>query len=112
MPPTRKRRILCVADDEDTRELLTHFLEHKGYEVKTAASIDEALKASSGAPFDLYFLADRLPDGSGVDLCRRLREFDPHTPIIVYSGAVFKSDEEAALQAGASAFVPGHIFKN
>jgi CheY-like chemotaxis protein len=38
-------------------------------------------------------------------LCRKIREFDRHTPIIFYSGAAFDSDKEEALYAGAQAYV-------
>ena len=36
---------------------------------------------------------------------RKIREFDPHTPIIIYSGAVFETQQQEALHAGANAFV-------
>jgi DNA-binding response OmpR family regulator len=42
-----------------------------------------------------------LPDQSRVDLCRFIREFDPHTPILFYSAAAYARDIEEALRAGA-----------
>jgi CheY-like chemotaxis protein len=38
-------------------------------------------------------------------LCQKIREFDPHTLIIVYSGAAFESDKEEILHVGTNAFV-------
>lgn len=104
MQPT-KRRILCVDDDEDTCLLLTRLLEREGYEAKAAVSVERALELSHKGSFNLYILDALFEEGSGTGLCRQVREFDPHTPIIFYSGAAFQSDREESLQAGANAFV-------
>jgi DNA-binding response OmpR family regulator len=47
------------------------------------------------------FLDSWLPDRSGVELCRSIRRFDPHTPVIFYSAAAYARDIEDALRAGA-----------
>lgn len=104
MSPT-KRRILCVDDDEDTCFMLTHLLEREGYEVKTSESVDEALKLAQHESFNLYILDEWFPRGAGTSLCRKIREFDPYTPIILYSGAIFETEQQEALHAGANAFV-------
>ena len=104
MTPT-KRRILCVDDDEDTCVLLTALLEREGFEANSVKSVEEALELSRRDSFNLYILDAWFSQGSGTGLCRQIREFDPHTPIIVYSGAAFESDKEEALHAGANAFV-------
>jgi DNA-binding response OmpR family regulator len=46
-----------------------------------------------------------LPGESGVDLCRRLRQFDPNTPILFYSGAAYEQDKRAAFAAGAQGYL-------
>lgn len=46
-----------------------------------------------------------LPDGSGLDLCKRIREFDQGTPIVFYSAAAYEADRESALQCGAQAYL-------
>ena len=104
MQPT-KRRILCVDDDEDTCFMLSHLLKRENYEVTTAKSVSEALQLAQNESFNLYILDEWFPVDAGLVLCRKLREFDPHTPIIFYSGAAFDSDKEEALHAGAQAFV-------
>ncbi|HKC63484.1 MAG TPA: response regulator, partial [Pyrinomonadaceae bacterium] len=81
-----KCRILYVDDHEDTSFMLTHLLGQSDYEVVTAPSIDRALELVGEEKFDLYVLDKRLPDGSGLDLCRRLNELTPHVPVIFYSG--------------------------
>jgi DNA-binding response OmpR family regulator len=101
----KKRRILCVDDEEDTCFLLTTLLEREGFEAKSVKSVEQALELSRRDSFNLYILDAWFSQGSGTGLCRKIREFDPHTPIIVYSGAAFESDKEEALHAGANAFV-------
>lgn len=104
MQPTQ-RRILCVDDDEDTCFMLTHLLGQENYEVKTVSVVSEALQLAQNESFNLYVLDEWFPTDAGLGLCRKIREFDPHTPIIFYSGAAFESDREESLYAGAQAFV-------
>lgn len=97
------RRILCVDDDEDTCELLTFFL--KGYELILAHTFADAVtKALSGA-FDAILLDSHLPDGSGIDLCRQIRESNLNTPIIFYSADAYPKRIEEAMQAGATKYL-------
>lgn len=104
MQPT-KRRILCVDDDDDTCFMLTHLLGRENYEVTTIQTVSEALELARNESFNLYVLDEWFPKDAGVRLCRKIREFDPNTPIIFYSGAAFESDRQEALYAGAQAFV-------
>jgi len=53
----------------------------------------------------LILLDNRLPDGTGVELCRRIREFDLVTPIIFISASAFLTDRVAGLGAGANAYL-------
>jgi two-component system OmpR family response regulator len=105
MRPT-KRRILCVDDDEDTCFMLTQLLGQENYEVTAIKTVSEALHLSRVESFNLYIFDEWFPREAGLGLCRKVREFDPNTPIIFYSGAAFESDKEEALYAGAQAFVP------
>jgi CheY-like chemotaxis protein len=100
-----KCRILCVDDHEDTSYMLTHLLKNSSYEVVTAASIDNALRLIRSEPFDLYVLDKRLPDGSGLDLCRKLNAATPDVPIIFYSGDAYDLHRQEGLCAGAEAYV-------
>ena len=67
-------RILIVEDDVDIRGLLARGLEAEGFEVGTAACVDEALKAAHDPAPGAVLLDINLPDGSGHDVCRSLRE--------------------------------------
>ena len=100
-----KCRILYVDDHEDTSFMLTHLLGQSDYEVVTAPSISRALELVREERFDLYVLDKRLPDGSGLDLCRRLNELTPHVPVIFYSGDAYELHRQEGLDAGAEAYV-------
>jgi CheY-like chemotaxis protein len=75
-----KRRILCVDDHDDMCSLITTIL--SDYEVVSAHSKAEALRKATGGFFDLYLLDYYLPDGTGLELCLLLRDFDDSTPIL------------------------------
>jgi DNA-binding response OmpR family regulator len=54
---------------------------------------------------DLYILDNRLPDGSGIDLCRTIRLRYPSVPILFTSGSDGETDIGEALKAGADEYV-------
>jgi DNA-binding response OmpR family regulator len=71
---TPPRRILVVDDEPHIGLLLRLQLESRGYELQLARSLFEARGALKGEPVDAILLDIHLPDGSGVDLLRELRE--------------------------------------
>src|SRR5438132_949501 len=99
MPPHRKH-VLCVEDDEETCLLISNLLGLIDCEVTSAQSVGEALEKIKDGTFDLYLLDNWLPGGSGVGLCRKIRETDSQTPVIFYSGAAYDSDRQEAIRAG------------
>ena len=100
--PNRKR-ILLVEDYEDSRELATHTLTE--YTLTCARNFNEGLRLARQGGFDLYILDNWLPDKSGVELCRAIREFDPQTPILFYSAAAYAKDIQEGLRAGAQVYL-------
>jgi CheY-like chemotaxis protein len=103
--PPAKKRILCIDDNEDNCFMLTSLLGSVGHEAKSVDSMERALEFAHKDSFNLYVLDSWLAEGSGTELCQKIREFDTQTPIIFYSGAAYESDRREALQAGANAFV-------
>jgi len=106
--------VLYIEDDEDTRELVTYVLAEINYRVIGAANGDEALMLTRTNDFDLYVIDNWMSGGSGIDLCKKLREFDTRTPILFYSGAAFESDKQQAFAAGAQGYLikpagPNHL---
>jgi len=98
-------RILYTEDDADTRELVTLVLELQNCQVIATGSHDEALRLAQAEQFDLYLLDNWIPGISGVRLCQLLREVDPHTPVLFYSGAAYERDKACALASGAQGYL-------
>jgi DNA-binding response OmpR family regulator len=53
-----------------------------------------------------------LPSGSGIGLCRLIREFDPHTLILFYPAAAYERDIQEALRSGAQAYLAKPVSLN
>ena len=98
-------RILYVDDDEDSREMLRVLLEMQSIETKAVGTAGEALSSIQTEHFDLYLLDGWLPDLDGFELCRRMRCYDSHTPILFFSGSGREADQSMGQQAGANAYV-------
>ncbi len=101
----RPRRVLLVEDNADTLGLLAEQLRDAGHQVMTATSVAGALEVAGDTPCDVLVADIGLPDGTGWDLLRALRERGPITGIAV-SG--FASDEDVArsLSAGFAEHLP------
>lgn len=102
---TRQYHVLYIEDHDDTRELVTLVLSELNYRVTTGATVVDGLKLSREHDFDLYMLDSWLPDGSGNDLCKRLRELDPGIPIMFLSGAAYEADKQKAINSGAQGYL-------
>ena len=100
-----KKRILYVDDDEDSCEMIAALLGASGYEVIHAQDVVHAVAKAKGDGLDLCLVDNWLPDGSGIDLCRQIRSFNSQIPIVFYSGVAQDSDIEAAIKAGAQAYL-------
>ena len=97
--------ILYIEDHEDTKELVSLILAEANHRVTTTSSSKDALKLAREHEFDLYILDSWLADGSGVELCQRLREFDRVTPIMFFSGAAYETDKQTAIDSGAQGYI-------
>lgn len=71
---TRDLRVLLVEDHADTREALSTLLGASNYVVKTAGSVEAALQLAAAGRFDVVVSDLGLPDGTGYDLMKQLRD--------------------------------------
>ena len=100
-----KQVILCVDDDKDTSAGLSILLELSGYAVKIAGSVAEGLSLARSERFDLYLFDYNFADGTGIELCEKLRSFDRTTPIVFCSGEGRGEERELADKVGAQAYL-------
>ncbi len=87
-----RARILYVDDDQDTRLMMISMLGHEGYGVMTASTMAEGLDLARDVRFDLYMLDERLPDGTGSEMCQRLRVFSPDVPVLYYTAYAYEQE--------------------
>ena len=99
-----KRRILCAESNKDVGELIALMLRQKGYEVKTVQTAADCLKLAATERFDLYILNDNYIDADSIELCRQLREFDPATPVLVFSLESSRFNRGTAVETGARVY--------
>src|ERR671925_732 len=97
--------ILYIENDQDIRELVNCVLAQSNYKVIPVENYDDALLLARANHFDLYLLDNWITGGSGIDLCKKLREFNHWTPILFYSGAAYERDKQQAFAAGAQGYL-------
>src|SRR6516164_1129425 len=97
--------ILLVEDEEGLRMTLSDRLRSEGYVVDFAADGDEGLNKATGLPFDLIILDIMLPNRSGLDICREIREAGLATPILLLTALDQTMDIVVGLKIGADDYV-------
>lgn len=89
-------KILLLEDDESLVDGLVWVLNREGYETKAAGTVEEARALLEEKEFDLLLLDVSLPDGSGFDVCGRVRKRGSDVPILFLTAA----DEEVNVIRG------------
>lgn len=104
---TARIRVYLLDDHEIVRRGLRALLESEG-DIEVVGESGSAIDAAAGIPVlkpDVAVLDARLPDGSGVEVCREIRSLDPTIRTLILTS--FDDDEAlfAAIMAGASGYV-------
>jgi len=100
-------RILVVDDKPDNQALVSLVLEEQGHEVLTAANGREGLQVAIAELPDVILLDVMMPDMSGIEVCRKLKE-DERTravPVILVTAMGLDENVVAGLDAGADDYV-------
>jgi two-component system, OmpR family, response regulator len=97
--------LLVVEDEEMILELLAGSLRFAGFEVMTAASGAEALRAMTASRPDLVLLDVMMPDGDGFDVVRRMRSSGPDIPVIFLTARDGVRERVAGLALGGDDYV-------
>lgn len=105
--------ILLVEDDPDMTKLLTLHFNRQLFHLTSCSNGEQALDKISNESFDLIMLDVTLPDTNGMDLCKKFRESNVETPIMMLTSRSEETDKVLALELGANDYVtkPFGIFE-
>ena len=100
-------RILAIESYFECCELISQmlFIEKYNFDFTVTHSPNRALSLIGEESFDLYIVKSRLPEMTGVELCRRIRKSDPDAAILFLTGKTRASECRVALAAGVSEYL-------
>ena len=100
-------RILVAEDDKDIRELIVLTLQFNGFDVKSVEDGSKAVDEAPGKGYDLILMDVRMPNMTGYEACRRLREIEStqKIPIIFLSAKGQEAEVQTGLSAGANHYI-------
>jgi two-component system OmpR family response regulator len=98
-------RILVVDDEAVLAEMVSMALRYEGWEITTAGDGTSAVTAARETRPDAVVLDVMLPDMSGLDVLRRLREHSPELPVLLLTAKDAVEDRIAGLSAGGDDYV-------
>ncbi len=104
MKETGNACILMVEDEKSVLRINARILQRRGYEVLTAASCAQAYELLAARTPDLLILDVMLPDGSGLEICRRFRQSGDQ-PVILLTGKTALEDKIRGLDRGADYYL-------
>ena len=101
---TQQHTILVVEDETSIASFVSAYLRNAGYEVRAASSAKAALVDLAGELPSLIVLDLNLPDGDGVELCRRIRK-SSDVPILMLTARDEDVDKIIGLEVGADDYM-------
>lgn len=104
--------VLVIDDTKNIRILLTQCLEFEGYTVTTASNGTEALGLLSHCNFDLIFLDVRMPELSGTEVLRQMRQMGINSPVVMITAFGTVKNAVECTQLGAVAYLQKPFTEN
>ncbi len=98
-------KVLVVEDDQDIAELVRLHLENAAYQVDHADNLKDGEALCKQNDYALILLDLMLPDGDGMDLCRKLRAEKVQAPIIMLTAKSEEIDKVLGLESGADDYI-------
>ncbi len=104
---SKTKKILVIDDDPLVREMIVEVLEAEGYKAVASLNFEDALQKARLKLPDLFLVDVVMPDISGFDACRKIKEmFKPHPPpVLLMTGNIKADDPLYAFKMGADDFV-------
>lgn len=99
-------KLLVIEDDKAMRENIVHFLEKENYLIETAFDLNSALDKIYIYSYDCILLDITLPDGSGIEILRELKNMNKTDGVIIISAKDSLDDKLAGLDLGADDYLP------
>jgi len=97
--------ILIIEDDERVLQFIKRGLEAEGYLIETATTGKLGLQLAAHAEYELLLLDLMLPDVSGQDVCRQLRQQGITTPVLILTAMDALEDKVTGLHIGADDYL-------
>jgi len=98
-------RILLVEDERKVASFVARALRENSYAVDSAATGEEGLRLATENPYDAILLDVRLPGMSGIELCRKLRQAEIQSPILMLTARSLVEQRVEGLDAGADDYL-------
>ncbi len=98
-------RILVVDDEQDVLDFLAEEFGDCGHEVNTLLRGNEALESVKASTPDLVFLDIRMPGMDGIEVLKKIKEFDPKVKVIMMTAVLDKEIIEQAMALGAIDYI-------
>src|SRR5699024_1225338 len=100
-----KQKVLIVDDEQPIVTLLSFNLEKAGYATDCAYNGEDALNMAQQYPYDFIILDIMLPKIDGLEVCRRLRQQQIDTPILMLTAKDDEVDKIVGLELGADDYI-------
>jgi len=103
--PTNSKRLMIVDDDAEMRTLLAEYFRRLGFEVAEKESGAVALQSATTEHFDCFILDVAMPEMSGIELLKKLRDRGVDTPAMFLTAHDLLDDKVAGFEAGADDYL-------
>lgn len=104
--PTQRAKKLMIVDDDDTlRQMLAEYFRRLGFDVSEKENGPTALQAAANDKFDCFILDVAMPEMSGIDLLKKMRDRGITTPALFLTAHDLLDEKVVGFQAGADDYL-------